>query len=172
MKIYDYTSKAEHSSAPSIFLAGPTPRDYQTMLECEWRTNAIGILNKLEFDGKVFVPGVIDKYGYVKGMIDLSYEEIVEWELEHLEKAQCIAFWIPRKPNQGMPGFTTNVEFGMFVKSGKCVLGYPEDAIHMNYIDYVAKLNNVPISNTLLGTMSKATILANTYKSIWRPYHG
>ena len=47
MEIYDYTSKADNSPDPSIFLAEPTPRDYQTMLECEWRTNAIGILNSI-----------------------------------------------------------------------------------------------------------------------------
>lgn len=166
MKIYDYTNNEEVDiSCPSIFLAGPTPRDYNTMLTHEWRTPALEILRKLECNCNVYIPGFIDKYDHVKGdsdSFDISYNGVIDWELAHLNEVNCIAFWIPRQVNQGMPGFTTNVEFGMFVRSGKCVLGYPEFAEHIDYIHRLARLNDVPISNTLLGTMSKAIVLATT----------
>jgi len=61
-----------------------------------------------------------------------------DWEWASLDKASVIMFWIPRKLPE-MPGFTTNIEFGMFMSSApeKVILGFPETAEKMRYLDYL-----------------------------------
>lgn len=54
-----------------IFLAGPTPRDKVTQ---SWRPNALQILEKYNFSGKVFVPERGDKTHKI------DYDDQVEWE--------------------------------------------------------------------------------------------
>lgn len=53
-----------------------------------------------------------------------------------------------------MPGSTTNVEFGYWVKSGKVLYGRPKDAVKVKYLDWLYKvgcgLNPIRSSDTLL----------------------
>ena len=69
-----------------------------------------------------------------------SYEEIIDWELFHLNKSTKI-FWIPR--SNEYPGFTTNIEFGMFYKNEETFYGRPNDAIKVKYLDYIWTKNRV-----------------------------
>ena len=94
------------------------------------------------------------------GVYLVEYDKQVNWELEHLNKANVIMFWIPRDL-KNLPGFTTNVEYGMFLKSGKIVLGYPAGAPKMKYLDMVARMNNVPVSNDLNETIKIALSILN-----------
>ena len=110
----------------SIFLAGPTPRDYS--VQDSWRPEALSILEEMGYQGTVFVPE--ERSG---PWDPATYERQVAWEWECLEAADVICFWVPRNMDT-MPALTTNVEFGRFVQSGKIVLGAPPDAQHVRYL--------------------------------------
>lgn len=72
---------------PSIFLAGPTPRDQETK---SWRPKALKLLKKYEFEGTIYVPED-------RGLIAQSnYDAQIQWEWMALEASTVIAFWIPR----------------------------------------------------------------------------
>ncbi len=143
----------EVTSQSSIFLAGPSPRGKS---EYNWRPEAIEILKERGFSGDVFVP--LPRDGEYTG--DFDYDSQIDWELKYLNLAKVIVFWIPRDV-QNLPGFTTNVEFGMFLKSGKIILGYPEGAPKMRYLHYVAEKNNVQVFNNLNETILSALIHKN-----------
>lgn len=131
----------------SIFLAGPTPRSEQTS---SWRPDAIEILrDQLGFEGTVFVPEAKD------GKPHNEYDHQVTWEWEALNQASIVVFWVPRQLAV-MPAFTTNVEFGFLVSSGKLVLGAPEDAPKMTYLRALAARYSVPVFGTLIETLAEA----------------
>ena len=101
--------------APSIFLAGPTPRSQDVS---SWRPSAIDTLSYLGWNGIVFLPE--DRSGVFHG----DYIGQVEWEEEALRAASCIMFWVPRNL-WDLPGFTTNDEWGYWKASGKVTWGAP-----------------------------------------------
>lgn len=113
----------------SLVLCGPTPRSDEVK---SWRPTAIKILEELQFDGIVYVP----EY---KSEICFNYEEQVNWEREVYKSAKIIIFWVPRK-KPDMLGLTTNVEFGYWLKTGKCIYGRPSDAERVRYLDWLYKL--------------------------------
>lgn len=116
-----------NGNGQSIFLAGGTPRDANTP---SWRPEAIRLLRDKGFTGSVFVPEQTD------GQWKNNYDDQVEWELKHLELATIIMFWVPRDLDR-LPCFTTNVEFGIYLKSGKIVYGRPEYSHKNKYLDHV-----------------------------------
>jgi len=132
----------------AIFLAGPTPRDPETP---SWRPEALEMLEYLGYDGVVFVPEEAD--GQWKG----SYTDQTEWEKMGLEMADRIVFWVPRDLVK-MPAFTTNVEFGNYVRSGKAILGHPEGAPKTRYLDWLANDSDAdcPVFHTLEHTLQEA----------------
>lgn len=138
----------------TLFLAGPTPRR-----EAEsWRTDALGILRELGFDGHVFIPEPID------GEWAEDYADQVEWERGALERADVIAFWVPRdvtgqSPDGNgspMPALTTNDEWGTWKASGKVVWGSPGWADSTRYQKYYAKSLGVPQAASLRETLELA----------------
>jgi calcineurin-like phosphoesterase family protein len=134
-----YTGDPIELIEPSLFLAGPTPRDANTP---SWRPGFIEELRDAGFRGTIMSPEhkvFVDNY---------DYDKQVEWENEGLTKADLIVFWIPRDLDK-MPGFTTNIEFGDWMKSGKCVLGYPVGTPKMNYLFYKAQKYNMPVFYTI-----------------------
>src|SRR5262249_10955984 len=90
----------------------------------------------------VFVPE--DPTGGVRG----DYDDQITWELTALSRADCILFWLPRK-QETMPGFTTNVEFGLFASSGRAVFGAPHDAEKVRYLIELAKKRDVRVCDSL-----------------------
>lgn len=112
----------------AIFLAGPTPRDAMTL---SWRPEALRLLEEAGYDGVVMVPEVED--GEWDAGAD-AYTDQVDWERAGLDMCDVILFWIPRAMDT-MPGLTTNVEFGLYVSSGKIVLGAPEWAKSIRYLE-------------------------------------
>lgn len=143
--IYVHETPSEVPSK-SIFLAGPSPRGQD---HYNWRPEALKILENIGFDGVVFVPLPRD------GQWAPNFDAQVEWELTYLEESSIIVFWVPRKLDT-LPAFTTNVEFGMYVKSGKIILGFPEGAPKMRYLAYIGKKNGVPVYHTLVETLRVA----------------
>ena len=113
-----------------IFLVGPTPRDKHVP---SWRPDAIEILRDLGYEGLVLVPEDSE------GQFRREYTDQIAWEQEGLEACSefgCIAAWVPRCL-ETMPAFTTNVEFGLFVESGRLLYGRPDSAPKTAYLDWI-----------------------------------
>jgi hypothetical protein len=110
----------------SLFLAGPTPRSADVQ---SWRPEALDLLGQLHFKGTVLIPERRD------WTTKFEYNEQVEWEWQGLENCDAIVFWIPRNLKTGVFGLTTNIEFGMYVKSGKIRYGRPDSADNVSYLD-------------------------------------
>lgn len=137
--IVNYSDKEVIKGKKSLFLAGPTPRNQETL---SWRPKAIEIFNNLNFDGVVYIP----EYEVRDGVVDNDKQ--FAWELEALAEATVIVFWIPRKLPD-MPAFTTNVEFGYWLRTNKVIYGRPDNAEHIGYLDRLYKFNTgkTPINN-------------------------
>lgn len=135
---------------PSIFLAGPTPRDETTP---SWRPKMLELLSL--FPGNVFIPEA------APSAWAHDYDGQVEWELDALTAATVIVFWVPRdlglikdqkqgEPAQmAMPALTTNAEFGYWARSGKCVLGAPPKAPKLGYLRHLATRHGVLTVETM-----------------------
>lgn len=130
----------------SIFLAGPTPRDKDIE---SWRQGALKTLEDLGYDGHVFVPEPSD------GKFSGDYVDQVEWETNALNQADIIIFWVPRDMKT-LPALTTNIEWGLWADTGKCVLGTPTGAEHVRYLQWMATKMKVPNYSTLEATLQEA----------------
>lgn len=133
----------------ALFLAGPTPRSAEV---ASWRPQALELLAARGYDGAVFVPEDAD------GQARFDYTDQIEWESEGLALADVIVFWIPRDLDT-LPGFTTNVEWGIWMRSGKCVLGAPSDAPKLRYLQHHAAALGVPQASSLEATIDEALAL-------------
>lgn len=130
----------------SVFLAGPTVRDAKTI---GWRPEFIQALKDLDFNGTVLVPEAAD------GIWKDNYIDQVTWELEGIEKAELVSFWIPRElPN--MPAFTTNVEFGYCLGKEKyTIYGRPNSAVKCNYLDFIHNKYNINLQENPYTTIKQ-----------------
>ncbi|QQG45198.1 MAG: hypothetical protein HYW89_04340 [Candidatus Sungiibacteriota bacterium] len=136
----------------SIFLAGPTPRKRTTP---SWRIpGAIKILEELGYDGHVFIPENRDG-PREEDINNQEYKHQIAWERIGLNRADLIVFWVPRNLTT-MPAFTTNVEFGLWVRSGKIVYGAPPDLPRNKYLELTADRQDVPRFQTLKDTLDFA----------------
>jgi ADP-ribose pyrophosphatase YjhB (NUDIX family) len=138
----------------SIFLAGPTPRDDSVK---SWRDEALAELKKIGYDGVVYIPEAGDESYYN------DYTEQIDWEHACLDACDVIVFWIPRDMDINkntnepkMAALTTNVEFGLYCKSGKLAIGSPKDAPHCTYLQAVCKDEQVEYHSTLKDTLQYA----------------
>lgn len=129
--IINYSDQEVIKGRKSIFLAGPTPRGENVV---SWRTEVCKILDQMGFDGVIYVP----EYSTWKPKAD--YVDQAMWERIALTNTTVILFWIPRELPD-MPAFTTNVEFGYWLHSGKVIYGRPNDASKIKYLDWLYKLD-------------------------------
>lgn len=147
--------KVIHALQPierSIFLAGPTPRSLEIPT---WRKDALRILDELGFTGTVFVPESADWAPHN------SYDDQVNWEWDALAQATVVVFWIPRDIKT-MPGFTTNVEFGLMVGTRKkVVLGFPSGSPKNKYLESLAREYEIPVRDSLVATLETARVLTD-----------
>lgn len=134
-----YALEKIESTGHSVFLAGPTPRDLSIQ---SWRPEMIKTLRECGYTGDIFIPEKRGNY------LDYEYVTNTYWEVEHLNKATKIIFWIPREISK-MPAFTTNIEFGEFMHSGKIILAFPPEAEKMRYLEVRAQMHNIPIFHTM-----------------------
>lgn len=128
MKVVYATQPLEKGSL-SLFLAGPTPRQGGPE---SWRPQAIQLLKELNFDGVVYAPEPED------GGWASAYDDQVGWEYDALHASTLVVFWVPR--SDLLPGFTTNVEFGYWLCSGKIIYGRPPEAMKTRYLDSMYRL--------------------------------
>lgn len=143
-------------TGPSMFLAGPTPRRGEGVQS--WRPAAVAELER-QWAGTtpltVFTP---ESRG---GKRADHYDDQVAWETDARVAADAILFWIPRDLAT-LPGFTTNVEFGLDVTSGRVVLGCPPDCPNPErnrYLIWVAQRHGVPVCKTLFGAVAAALLI-------------
>lgn len=125
----------------SLFLAGPSPRAKDVH---DWRVEALAILEKLNFTGTVFIPIPRGKFYGEDDDPSWTYLNQINWECEARAVADKIIFWLDRNIEGKMPGFTTNVEFGEDLHSGKMIYGRPQKAEKNRYLDkrYLENLAN------------------------------
>lgn len=131
MKLIYSDSPLPNEISGGIFLAGPSPREKSVV---DWRLEAVRLLKELDFKGEVYLP--IPEKRFWGGEDDASwtYDNQIQWECDAREMADVILFWIPRELKT-MPGFTTNVEFGEDLSSGKMMYGRPAGAEKCRYLD-------------------------------------
>lgn len=141
---------ARQYATRSIFLAGPTVRQRPDGDITAWRRQALGYLQRSGFDGDVFFPECAPGRTF-----NHMYEAQLEWEAYHMDTATCILFWVPRDLKL-LPGFTTNIEWGMWCDSGKVVLGFPKDAPKMKPFRFWANVLGVPVAHTVGETLDLA----------------
>lgn len=126
--------------APSIFLAGPTPRSPEVP---SWRPEAVNCLWFYGFLGRMLVP---EPRGGDWTSVDKH--EQWDWEARALEAATVILFWVPREMKT-MPGLSTNDEWGAWKTSGKCVFGAPRSAVAVAYQHWWCERLGVPFAETI-----------------------
>lgn len=151
MKIIYTHEEPPRSFSKSIFLAGPTPRSKEVK---SWRPEALELLKAKGYEGVVFVPeerdGNFDRFD-----ANYDYERTPAWEHRMMSMADIILFWIPRDLDT-LPGFTTNVEFGLQAHLGKIIFGAPVEAPKNKYLEFVSKKFDIrcPAYYTLNGTIN------------------
>lgn len=123
----------------SIFLAGPTPRSADVE---SWRPSVINLLEQKGFNGNVFAPE-----NRVLGS-PYDFDTQIPWEVNGLNKASLIVFWIPRDL-VSMPAFTTNIEYGEWMHSNKIVVGFPENSPNNRYIKKRCEMNGTPLFHNI-----------------------
>ncbi len=118
-------------SMKMVFLAGPTPRSNDVK---SWRPEMVDILTQYfmvtHLNGKE--PALVipeDRTGKYHG----NYDHQTEWEYLAISSCDVLLFWIPRDVAGGMPGFTSNIELGYWLREKHIILGYPETAEKMSY---------------------------------------
>lgn len=134
-----YASEEFHKPKFSIFLAGPTPRDISVK---SWRPEFIDALRAKGFRSSVFAPE-----NRVLGS-PYDFDTQIPWEVEGLNKANLVVFWIPRKLDT-MPAFTTNIEFGEFMHSKKIAVGFPPNTVNTRYIEKRCEMHEIPLFSTI-----------------------
>ena len=130
-----YTDKVitnGRSSNHSIFLAGPTPREYLRNDDgtpaISWRPDCVERFHKAGYAGQLFLPET--SHG---GFCD-DHNHQLNWEFDNLKNADAILLWVPRNLKT-FPGFTTNVEFGYWLRDNKMFYGRPDGAPKTEYLD-------------------------------------
>lgn len=148
MEVIYVGQKPTSGDSESIFLAGLHGG-------MPWQFEALSILKRAGFQGRVFIP-------LTESGSWLSYDYLQnEWELEYLELATAIAFWF-REDQAGSVWFArSEVQYGLYLPSGKIVLGHPRGVYHVKYLDLLASHYEVPTSHTLEGTLSQAIGLSH-----------
>lgn len=150
------------TSTPSIFLAGPSPRGYGDGFPADWRDKAFELFKEMGYDGRLFVPRPTSGNSS-------DYDGQIEWELHHLDLADIIMFWVPRDLAV-LPAFTTNVELGLYVKSGRAVYGRPVEAPKNRYLDHIYKkyTGREPFDN-LVDTIADSILRARASVAALKP---
>jgi 8-oxo-dGTP pyrophosphatase MutT (NUDIX family) len=136
----------------AIFLAGPTPRRADVP---SWRPEALAEIERQwasPAELVVFVPEPADGSRYP------GYDDQIAWEERWLDAADVILFWVPRDMAT-LPGLTTNVEFGRYESSGRLVLGSPDNAVSMKYLQHHARQHGAAVTATLPETIGAALAL-------------
>lgn len=155
--------EAPRSFSKSIFLAGPTPRS--SLVESR-RLKELATLKELNYNGVVFIPE--NRPGsHTAPPVEGGYPG---WEQEMMAMSDLILIWAERdmrlspefiselqyahprdiellEASLRLPAFTTNVEFGLYANSGKCLFG-PPDGAQNSYLKFKSAHYHIPQFDT------------------------
>jgi hypothetical protein len=153
-----YSNEPIPKNQSIIFLAGPTLRisDNFDGVADSWRNEAISLLKTNGFEGTVCAP----EFTNGRKPKGWTYDQQIQWELEGLSRASVILFWIPRDL-KNLPAFTTNIEFGNFINSGKIVIGAPPSAPKNEYLKKRCEMLGINWNNTLEDTVKEVMTKIN-----------
>ncbi len=162
MKLIYSLEQFQPDENPSIFLAGPTFRIHKgdNKPPISWRDEAVQFLEEQGFNGNVFIP----EFENDVFPSDFTLSRQVDWEIQFLNYADVILFWIPRDLKV-LPAFTTNIEFGEWMSSGKIVIGAPPEAPKNDYIRERCARKDIPWYNTLKSCVNAGLELLNKIRS-------
>ena len=155
-----YTTQPIEPNVKSIFLAGPSPRSDDVE---SWRPQAIQYLRDMDFDGIVYNP---EHENGQEGFSNCDYPP--DWEHSAIKASTVLLFWIPRDLDT-MPAFTTNVEFGYFVKEPIMMMyGRPDNSPKNRYLDWLMKKErpDVPIYTELKSLIQEAVNISNIIEDL------
>ena len=153
MKVIKTLQEIQPGDNKAIFLAGPTHRIKSGTVTVtsegydvprSWREDAIKLFEDIRYDGVVYSP----EWPNNEKPDGWTYEKQVQWEVDALNAADIIIFWIPRDMEK-LPALTTNIEFGEWMHSGKIVVGAPNNAVKMDYIKQRCVMDKIPFYDTL-----------------------
>jgi len=119
----------------TLYLAGPAPRDSAAL---NWRNEALACLARRDYDGVVVVP--LDR----QGRMPANFETQMAWEQTALKRSDLILFWTPPELHQ-TPDVTTALEFGPLVRGRNMIFGYPQEALQIRALAYLAQKYALPI---------------------------
>jgi 8-oxo-dGTP pyrophosphatase MutT (NUDIX family) len=153
MSVISFPHEPSEMFAKSIFLAGPAPRSLE---DANWRKEALKILEELGYDGVVFDPLPENPDDW-----SIYTDRQISWEKRYLDMADVLVFWIPRVKEK-MPGLTTNVEYGMYLESGKVLLGFPQTADSMHYLAWHGTRTKTPIFHDVYEILRAAVTRVGT----------
>ena len=144
-----YTLELPESWEDTIYLAGCTHREPGHK---SWREDALDFFKMETFEGTLIIPEYRDN----KQPDNWTYERQVSWEHKAMDNSKVILFWIPRDAKQ-LPGFTSNIEFGEYLFSGKIVMGFPKEAYRTRYITERCLAEKIPLKHSI-GSVVRASI--------------
>lgn len=145
-------AREEIPEGPSVFLAGPTPRAGDGVPS--WRPAAIEAI-EANWNGGPLTVLTPESRGGIRAA---HYDDQFVWETAARAAATVVLFWIPRDLAT-MPSFTTNVEFGHDVTTGRAVLGCPPDCPNPErnrYLIALARHYGAPVCESLDDTIRTA----------------
>ena len=128
------------STGVSVFLAGSVEQDAAV----EWRTKAAEALAQQPVT--VFNPRrkSWDK-SWKEDISNPLFKEQVTWELDHMDAADVIAVYFA--PGTRSP--VSMLEFGLYAKSGKLVVGCPDGFWRRGNIQVVCERLGIPLFDSL-----------------------
>ena len=147
----------------SIFLEGPSPRNRDLG---DPRHEFVATLNALSFKGTLFIP--VPRHRFYPGdtfgnEVGWTYDGQVAWEQSARSMSDVLLCWVDRRIDRtredlGMPGFTTNVEFGEDRHSGKLVYGRPDGAEKTTYLDDCVIKDGMVVHSTIESACKEALV--------------
>lgn len=161
MKVIKTLEQIETGARKSIFLAGPTHRINTNIVTVtsegndvprSWREDALNLLRDINYDGVIYYP----EWANNEKPDGWTYDKQVQWEVDALNAADVILFWVPRDM-KALPALTTNIEFGEWMHSGKIIVGAPKDAVKMDYIESRCAMEKIPFVDSLQSCVYSAT---------------
>lgn len=163
-----YALENTNQKQNSIFLAGPTYRIHKDNADDvkSWREDALEFLKQQRFTGTVYVP---ECRNYIMPK-EWTFSRQVDWETECLQEADVILFWIPRNL-ETLPGFTTNIEFGEWFKSGKIAIGSPKNTPKIKYLKERCSRENIiwteSLSDCIVQALEKLKQIEGNKSKLW-----